>query len=452
MRFGVTRPTPPRRLRLAAVYAAYQVVAHLLLPVVLLVFRRRARREPLYGQHLGERFGAGPEVEPGAVWIFATSLGETRAASPVIDRLLADGHRILLTHASPAGRIDGRRLYGPEIDAGRIVQTYVPLDLFWAVGRFLRRTRPCLGLIVEFEIWPGLLMEAQRRGIPMVQINGNLTDATVARDVGTLRAVRFWFMGLFARVLTKSEPLRRNYLAAGVEPDRVEIVGELKFDQARDPAQVAAAAAFRPELGRGWPVFMIASSVEDEEPELDRLVETLLALPRPPVILWVPRSPQRFAAVAERWAARGVRVATRSRALDAGLRGAIPPDTQMMVGDSIGEMTFYYGLADLVFVGASLNGHGGHNIIEPLAQGRPVVMGPSIFGIRYPAEEAAEAGAFESLPGIEALIARVTELLSDPAALARMSARAEEFHGRHTGAADRTMAALAPYLGGGPRT
>jgi 3-deoxy-D-manno-octulosonic-acid transferase len=115
-------------------------------------------------------------------------------------------------------------------------------------------------------------------------------------------------------------------------------------------------------------------------------------------------------------------------------------------------MSFYYGLADLVFVGASLNGHGGHNIIEPLAQGRPVVMGPSIFGIRYPAEEAAEAGAFESLPDVTALIARVTDLLSDPAALARMSARAEEFHGRHTGAADRTMAALAPYLDAVPRT
>jgi 3-deoxy-D-manno-octulosonic-acid transferase len=295
-------------------------------------------------------------------------------------------------------------------------------------------------------------MEAHRRGIPMVQINGNLTDATVARDVGTLRAVRFWFMDLFARVLTKSPPLRRNYLAAGVAPDRVEIVGELKFDQARDPAQLAAAATLRPELGGDRPVFMIASSVEDEEPELDRLVEALLALPRPPFVLWVPRSPQRFAAVTDRWSARGVRVATRSATFDKDLRGRVPSDAQMMVGDSLGEMSFYYGLADLVFVGASLNGHGGHNIIEPLAQGRPVVMGPSIFGIRYPAEEAAEAGAFESLPDVAALIARVTDLLSDPAALARMSARAEEFHGRHTGAADRTMAALAPYLDAVPRT
>jgi 3-deoxy-D-manno-octulosonic-acid transferase len=445
---GKARRTRP----LWPVYALYQVAAHLLLPVAMAVFLLRSRREPLYRAHLGERFGGLAATAHGAVWVFAASLGETRAASPVIERLLAEGHTVLLTHSSPAGRIEGKRLFGGAIAAGRVVQGYVPLDLFWAVGRFLGRNRPSLGLIVESETWPGLLMEARRRHIPMLQINGNLTDATVARDLGGPGAVRLWFLRLYALILTKSEPLRRNYLAAGVAEDRIVIVGELKFDQSRDEAQIAAAKALRPSISPERPAFMIASSVEDEEPALDRLVAHLLALPHPPLVIWVPRSPQRFDAVADRLEAKGLRTVRRSRVIDAAFIGTIPPDAQVLVGDSLGEMSFYYGLSDLVFVGASLTDHGGHNIIEPLAQGRPVVMGPSIYGIRYPAEEAAADGAFESLPDIDALIARTTELLSDPAALAAMSARAATFHDRHTGAADRTMAALAPYLGTPART
>lgn len=445
---GKTRRTRP----LWPVYALYQFVAHLLLPVALAVFLLRSRREPLYRAHLGERFGGGPATRSGAVWIFAASLGETRAASPVIERLLAEGHTVLLTHSSPAGRIEGKRLFGASIDAGRVVQSYVPLDVFWAVRRFLGRYRPRLGLIVESETWPGLLMEARRVRIPMLQINGNLTDATVARDIGGPGAVRLWFLRLYTLILTKSGPLRQNYLAAGVAEDRIVIVGELKFDQSRDERQIAAASALRPSLSPDRPVFMIASSVEDEEPALDRLVAHLLALPQPPLVIWVPRSPQRFDAVADRVAALGLRAVRRSRVIDTAFRGTIPPDTQILVGDSLGEMSFYYGLSHLVFVGASLTEHGGHNIIEPLAQGRPVVMGPSIYGIRFPAEEAAVAGAFESLAGIDALIARTTELLSAPAALAAMAARAEAFHARHTGAADRTMTALAPYLGTPSRT
>jgi len=442
-----------RRARpLWLVYALYQIVAHLLLPVALGVFLLRSRREPLYRAHLGERLGGGAATAPGAVWVFAASLGETRAASPVIERLLSEGHTVLLTHSSPAGRVEGQRLFGTSIAAGRVVQGYVPLDLFWAVRRFLRRNRPRLGLIVESETWPGLLTEARRKRIPMVQINGNLTEATVARDLGGPGAVRLWFLRLYDLVLTKSEQLRGNYLAAGVAGDRIVIVGELKFDQSRDERQITAAEALRQSLALDRPVFMIASSVEDEEPALHRLVAHLLGLPHPPLILWVPRSPQRFDAVADDVAARGVRTERRSRVIDAAFSGAIPRDTQVLVGDSIGEMSFYYGLSDLVFVGASLTDHGGHNIIEPLAQGRPVVMGPSIYGIRFPAEEARAAGAFESLADLDALIARTTRLLSDPAALADMAARAEAFHARHTGAADRTMTELAPYLGAPART
>jgi 3-deoxy-D-manno-octulosonic-acid transferase len=445
---GKTRQARP----LGLVYALYQIVAHLLLPVALAVFLLRSRREPLYRAHLGERLGMATATPPGAVWVFAASLGETRAASPVIERLLSEGHTVLLTHSSPAGRVEGKRLFGADIAAGRVVQGYVPLDVFWAVRLFLGRNRPRLGLVVEAETWPALLMEAQRKRIPMVQINGNLTDATVARDLGGPGVARLWFLRLYDLVLTKSEPLRRNYLAAGVADDRVVIVGELKFDQSRDERQIAAATAMRPSLSPDRPVFMIASSVENEEPALYRLVTSLLSLPQPPLVLWVPRSPQRFDAVADGVAAQGIRTARRSRVLDGAFSGTILTDTQVLVGDSIGEMSFYYGLSDLVFVGASLIDHGGHNIIEPLAQGRPVVMGPSIYGIRFPAEEAAEAGAFESLADIDALIDRTTRLLSDPAALATMAARAEAFHARHTGAADRTMAALAPYLGSPVRT
>jgi len=423
-----------------SIYVLSQVLAHLLVPVLALAVALRSRKEPGHLRNLSHRFGLGPVGPEGAVWIYAASLGETRAASPLIRRLRAAGYRVTLTHQSPAGLAEGWRLF-PD-DPG-ITHRYMPLDLFWAVRLFLRRARPVMGIVLEIEIWPAMLLEARRAGVPMVMANGNLLE----RSMGGMKGPRKHLMRLyreFAHIFTRTPEYRDRYLRVGVDPARISVVGELKYDQWIDPEQPAMGLRLR----RRWRVervLMIASSVKDEESILLPMVQRLLTQDSGLGVLWVPRSPQRFDPVTGAMAATGMHVARRS-SLGREMAGPLPEGARILIGDSIGEMNAYYAMADLVFVGASLVDHGGHNIMEPMALGRPVVMGPSTYGIAFTAGPAAQAGALETLPDVGSLENRIAALLADTASLARMSANARAFTADQTGAADRTIARLLPLL------
>lgn len=436
-------PPAPGSLASRLTYAAVQVLAHLGLPLLLLAMAWRARKEPAHLAHLSHRFGFGPAGPGGAIWVYAASLGETRAVSPLVRRLLDDGHAVLLTSQSPAGLAEARRLFGTD---PRVTLRHVPADLFWAVRLFLARARPRALLVVEIELWPAMLRESVRAGVPCVMVNGNLLDQSMQRLTG----FRGWVLGhyrLFTRIFTRTPAYRDRYLALGVEAARVAVVGELKYDQWIDPAQVAAGQRLREAWPAEAPVLMIASSVKDEEPALMTLVLGLRG--RPGLgdlrVVWAPRSPQRFDAVAEALELAGLTVARRSAMGDLAA-ARLPAQADVLLGDSTGEMNVWYPMADLVFVGASLTGDGGHNIMEPMALGRPVVMGPSIYGIAFAAEPAARMGAFASLPDAAALEARIATLLTDRAALRRMAEGARAFSATQTGAADRTLAGLRALL------
>ena len=437
-----SRPAPRYALSARMLYVAVQCLAHLLLPLAVILLAWRGLREPAHLRGNHERLGLGAVGATGAIWIYAASLGETRAAAPLIRRIRAAGYPVLLTHLSPAGLAEGWRLF-PD-DAG-ITHRYMPLDLFWAVRLFLWRAKPALGVVLEIEIWPAMLTEARRAGVPMVMANGNLLE----KSMGGMRGLRRHLMGLyqeFTHIFTRTEDYRQRYLTAGVAPDRISTVGDLKYDLWVDPRHLAMAA----QLRQRWDVarvLMIASSVRDEEAPLLPMVAHLLALDAGLGIVWVPRSPQRFEAVAQAQAlaATGTLVLRRST-LGPAMMGAIPAGCRVILGDSIGEMNAYYPLADLVFVGASLCAHGGHNIIEPMAHGKGVVMGPSIYGIAFAADPARDLGAFESLPDASALQTRIAALLADPVRLAQMGAAAFACQAQFTGSADRTWAIIADIL------
>lgn len=420
-------------------YVAAQVVAQLLLPVIAVRLLLRARHEPGHLRHLSHRLGLGPAGPAGAVWVYAASLGETRAASPLIRQMRARGLEVLLTHQSPAGLAEGWRLF-PD-DPG-VVHRYVPVDLFWALRLFLARARPRALVVLEIELWPAMLIETVRKGVPVVMANGNLLER--ALRPGWLRAHVSRLYRLFSAIFTREEAYRDRYLGIGVDPARIHVVGELKYDQWIDPAHPPMGRALRARWPGAERILMIASSVEAEEPILLPLVRSLLAADPGLRLLWVPRSPQRFAAVAGQLQAAGIATARRS-ALGPDMSGQMP-DVRALVGDSIGEMNAYYPMADLVFVGASLVDHGGHNIMEPMALGCPVVTGPSTYGIAFAAGPAARAGACESLPDAAALQARIAALLADPPALARMSDAARTFAAAKTGAAERTVSGLVALL------
>ena len=427
-------------LVIRVLYPLEQAIVHLLVPFVPFLMLLRSRKEPAHFRKLLDRFGLGPVGQKCAVWIYAASLGETRAASPLIRQLRAEGFNVLLSHQSPSGLAEGMRLFAN--DSG-VTQAFVPLDLFWTVRIFLRRFQPVALIVMEIEIWPAMLIETTRRGIPIAMANGNLLEESIGNGRGLRRHILKLYL-LFSHICTRTQSYHDRYIRIGVDPSRVSVVGEMKYDQLVDPSHLRMAKTLRANLVRGERFLMIASSVEAEESLLLPMVERLIAQDSGLRVLWAPRSPQRFQTVANELRSKGIAVTLRSslgREMDAPI-----PQTQVLVGDSTGEMNAFYPVADLVFVGASLVDHGGHNIIEPLVLGRPVVMGPSTYGIDFAAEPAGQAGAFESLQDAVALEERIVELLADPVALAKMSAASVAFATDKTGAAEKTFLVLHSLL------
>ncbi|WP_226781961.1 3-deoxy-D-manno-octulosonic acid transferase [Oceaniglobus trochenteri] len=425
-------------------YGLYQVAAHLLLPAALILVARRARREPLYRANLRHRFGLLPRVAPGGIWVFAASLGETRAVTPLLRELIARGHRIVLSHSAPAGLEEGRRQFGQEIADGRLVQTYMPVDVFWALRLALRRIRPVLALVVEAEIWPAHIVASLRAGVPVVKVNANLTERAFLRD-GATRAgrLRLFFLRGLSRVLTKTPAHIDRYSRAGVDPSRIVMVGELKFDLPLRDDLIRRARELCPTLTGTRAVWMIASSIEAEEEDLHRAIRALHdRLSLPPLVVWAPRSPQRFGAVARRLAADGWTVGRRSEIWSDDFQGEAPAGLDVLVADSLGEMDFSYALADVVFVGATLADMGGHNVNEPLALERPVVTGPSVYAIPAPAEDAIRCGALRVCGDGAELAETLVSLFGDPDALTEFRARAAGLTEKHLGAARRSADAL----------
>jgi 3-deoxy-D-manno-octulosonic-acid transferase len=449
---SATAPTaPPPGLRLALLLGLYRLLWYPALPVVLAYFRLRGRRDAAYARHWGERFGRGAPGPRGAVWVHAVSLGEMRSALPLVRALLDRGERVLTTHLTPAGRRAAEAAFGPEIAAGRMQARYLPLEFGWAWRRFLRRHAPRLGLVLEIEVWPVMLDEARRAGLPLYLANSQYPERSFRRDAWLARRIGHP-VALAAGVLAKSEGQAERFRALGAR--HVQVCGELRFDQPLPPAQLAAAAALRPVLD-ARPVVALASVVEGEE-------EVYLAACRAaqadadargaarPLFLHIPRAPERFATSGDWLESQGQCVARRSRVLDDQLQARdadAMARADILLGDSMGEMYFYLALADLAVVGGGFVTKGAHNIIEPLALRLPVLVGPHVWTIEYPGQEAMAAGVVTRCPSPDALTEALIRLLAEPGRMGDGAARAEAFVAAHSGATARIMAAIAPHLG-----
>jgi 3-deoxy-D-manno-octulosonic-acid transferase len=421
-------------------YVIEQIIAHMLIPLIILLLIFRSRKEPAHLKNLKHRIGFGPVGQKGAIWVYAASLGETRAASPLIYRLRSEGFKVLLTHQSPAGLAEGARIFG--LDSG-VTQCYVPLDFFWAVRIFLQRSKPLALVVMEIEIWPAMLIETARKGVLVTMANGNLLDRSTDKKDYLRRRLNNLYQ-IFNHIFTRTDEYRSRYLSIGVKPENVSVVGELKFDQLIDPAQLHLSKKLHSKLIGAQRILMIASSVRAEERLLLPMVVRLISADPGLRVVWVPRSPQRFRAVEDALTAKGVTVQKRSSM--GSLIDGTPTNAQVLLGDSIGEMNVYYPLADLVFVGASLVDHGGHNVVEPMALGKPIVMGPSIYGVAFAASPAAIDGALEILPDAKALETRITALMLNSGSLAQMSAAATNFINNKAGAADKTCVGIKALL------
>ena len=429
--------------------AIYRAAWWLIAPLAVLRLVIRSRRERGYREHIGERFGycAGrlPEDEAPLIWVHAVSVGETRAAQPLVDALLAarPDARILLTHMTPGGRATGVQLFGE-----RVLRCYLPYDMPHAVRRFLRAWRPSLGLVMETEVWPTLIDECKHADVPLVLTNARMSARSFKRAAKFGAGTREVFGG-FTRVLAQSPSDAQRLTALGAR--NVAVLGNLKFDMASPPALIARGRDWRRAIG-ARPVWVAASTREGEE---ELVLQAFAALDVPDALLiLVPRHPQRFDEVAALVERRNLKLERRSRWAPAATAAAsahegvrpLPQDVSVLLGDSMGEMGAYYAAADLAFIGGSLLPLGGQNLIEACAVGVPVLIGPHVFNFTQATADATAAGAALQVQDPADLARALRELFNDKSRRVAMGAAAAAFASRHRGATARTVDVLTTLI------
>jgi 3-deoxy-D-manno-octulosonic-acid transferase len=410
--------------------AAYSMLLWLATPAYLARLWWRGRREPAYRQHIAQRLGySAANVGSGRVWLHAVSLGETLAAAALIQALREQQTdvRLLLTHGTATGREAGKTL----LRDGDI-QAWLPYDTPGAVRRFLHAHQPQVGVLMETEIWPNLLFAARDAGLPMVLANARLS-ARSAQKGQRLRALMHPTVATLARVLAQTEADAQRLKASGALT--IEVMGNLKFDITPSPALLALGKAWRQAINRH--VVLAAVTRESEEA---MLLQAWLQQPVPrPLLLIVPRHPQRFDEVAGLATGAGFSVQRRSTWADA--PPALLASTDICIGDSLREMPLYYAMADIALLGGSFAPLGGQNLIEAAACGCPLLMGPHTFNFAQAAELALAAGAAERVADMSTAVARALALLGQAGLEARCE-KALQFAGEHRGAAGRMAKAV----------
>jgi 3-deoxy-D-manno-octulosonic-acid transferase len=415
-----------------AARVAYSLLLRIGLPLYLLRVLWRGRAEPLYSTAIGERIGRyRSAVVPGALWIHAVSLGETRAAAPLIAALrqARPGLRLLLTHGTATGRAAGK-----ELLRDGDLQAWLPWDTPGGVRRFLAHFAPAAGVLMETEIWPNVLAEAKVLRLPMFLANARLSERSRRRGQRVDALLRPAFESLAAAFAqTEADAVRLR--EAGVAGE-VVVAGNLKFDLAPESTLIERGRSWKATLGTR-PVVLAAVTREGEEASL-LAAWRAVAAPRPLLVL-VPRHPQRFEAVAALIAEAGFSLSRRSAWPGSPPEGAAVAD--VWLGDSMREMPAWYALADVALLGGSFAPLGGQNLIEAAACGCPVVMGPHTFNFADAAELALAAGAAIRVATMEEGVGRALAL-GQGEERRRRSVAGLAFATAHRGAAARVAEAI----------
>ncbi|MDO8313383.1 MAG: lipid IV(A) 3-deoxy-D-manno-octulosonic acid transferase [Sideroxyarcus sp.] len=405
---------------------AYTALLWLLLPYAFFHLWWRARKQPEYLEHIGERFGRYAErSDKPVLWLHTVSVGETRAAATLVQRLREryPDHQLLLTHTTPTGRAASEQLYGDDV-----IRVYLPYDYPFAVHRFLRYFHPRVGVLLETEVWFNLIHACHIEAIPLLLLNARLSEKSAARYAGYPRLTHNGLHELHLIAAQTEDDAQRLASLCG---RGVPTMGNLKFDIAPPPEMLESGAILRAQFGEGRPVLLAASTREGEETLLlDALqhadVENLL-------VVIVPRHPQRFDQVAALIAQHGLRMQRRSA------KETIVADTQVVLGDSMGEMFAYYAACNIAFIGGSLLPFGGQNLIEACAVGKPVLIGPHTYNFAQAAEMAVASGAAVQVTHADDLVHQLNLLLHDSDRLAQMGQAGLQFVSDNQGATERAV-------------
>jgi len=429
-------------------FAVYQLLWHLLLPLAFIRLAWRARHSFAYLHHIPERFGFGygKPIKQESIWIHAVSVGETRAAQPLIEAYLARGETILLTHMTLNGRRTGKQLFAKQIASGQIRQVYLPYDLCWSIEHFLNTFKPKLGLFMETEAWPTVVFRCAEVGPSLFLVNARLSQRSARRVNRFGKAGRALFQA-FAGILAQTDFDAQRYRSLGVK--NIAIVGNLKFDVALDAHLAQQGKIWQKELHASKHLMVCAASTRDGEEEiiLKAWKDLLLSnsFEAAPLLCLVPRHPERFTEVADAIHSTGLKFRRRTE------WSGTPKDCStldVVLGDSMGEMLMYYSAADLVLMGGSLLPFGGQNLIEACAAGCPVLLGEHTYNFQQASLDAIQAGAAKRIEGAlllsesSALAEALKALLLNTDELGKMSEAAKTYSIEHQGATKRILAAL----------
>jgi len=415
----------------------YTFLLHLMLPLVVLRLLWRSLRAPAYRKRLGERFGRFEGAPaPGGVWIHAVSVGEVQAVAPLVRHLLR--HRpelpVTLTTTTPTGSERVRRLFGDEV-----FHRYFPYDLPWCLRPFLERVRPCLLVLVETEIWPNLLAECETRAVPVLLANGRLSERS-ARGYARLGGFARGAFARLSKVAAQSPEDARRFISLGVPEARVSVTGSIKFDQRLPASLQEQVQVIRRLWGEHRPIWVAASTHEgEEEAVLDAHARVLERVPAALLVL-VPRHPERFDRVAALVRRRGFTLARRAK------EEACEAGTQVFLGDTMGELPLFLGVADVAFIGGSLVPRGGHNMLEASAQGVPVIFGPHVFNFDAIATLLLEREAAVQVGDAKALARQVVEWLGDASERSRVGENGRRAVEENRGALERLVELVESLL------
>jgi 3-deoxy-D-manno-octulosonic-acid transferase len=409
----------------------WRILVYLLLPYALGNLIWRGLRFRAYWHRWPERFGfVTPLAGLRTIWVHAVSVGEVRSAAPLVAALVARNpeHRVVVTTMTPTGSRQVRELFGE-----RVAHCYVPYDFPDAVERFLRRTRPEVAVIAETEFWPNLFAACRRRRIPLLLVNGRVSQASLRGYLRVPSIARSMLAN--ADLLCAQTPVDAQRLRnLGAEPELVHVTGNLKFDVELPAELLDEARALRRHFGRERPVFIAASTHPGEERKVLAALAVLKQRFPSLLLVLVPRHPERFGAVARLCRRRGLRVALRTQT-----KGALPVGTDVLVGDTMGELQRLYAAADVAFIGGSLVAHGGQNLLEACAVHVPVIFGPHMFHFEEISAMALERGAARQVHDVEGLAAAVALYFEQPELRRAAGRAAHTLVGDNRGALARTL-------------
>ncbi len=421
----------------------YSILLALALPLIVARLFWRSLKLRGYRENIAERFARYQQPSMhGCIWIHAVSVGETRAAEPLIRRLKVryPTRPILLTGMTPTGRATALELLGDTVTS-----VYLPYDFVALHQRLIGHFRPAILLIMETEIWPNLLHACQQNAIPALIVNARLSEKSLRRYSRLAPArtlVREALQSMRVVVAQSANDAERFRLLGALAADKTVVTGNIKFDLLLEPALVARGEQWRASQPRRR-VLLCASTREGEEALLlaayvrvfdaEARRDTLLAM--------VPRHPQRFDAVAGEIEGAGLRCARRSL-------GMVGIDTcDVLLGDSMGEMAAYYSLCDIAIIGGSFLPLGGQNLIEACALGKPVIMGPSTFNFASTVRLARDAGAMEQVSDALEAMRVAHQIFYDDARRKNMSGAGFKLIGANRGATEKTLALIVSVLG-----